>query len=295
MEDTLIILNPAAKGEKALRFLKKIESLQGVARIELTKRVGDAEILARVAVESGVRKIVAAGGDGTVNGVVNGIGQSGATLGVLPVGTMNVLASELGLPRDIEGCWDVICKGNLRQIDLACANERYFIQLAGVGLDAQVVRETDLGFRKKFGPLSYVVSMAQIAARKPPKLVVKTPDGRTRAGSFVLIGNGRFYGGPFKVFRDAAMDDGLLDVIVFRDLGYLDIARYVQSVIFGGLTDLESVDYFQTTSLHVTSEEVVPVELDGEVDFDVPVLFSLAPAKLAVCVPLKPTIGLQAT
>ena len=295
MEDALIIFNPAAKGEKALRFLKRIESLRGVAQIQLTKKIGDAEKLARVAVESGIRKVVAAGGDGTINGVLNGIGQSGAALGILPVGTMNVFASELGLPRDIETCWDVICDGNIRHVDLGRANDRYFIQLAGVGLDAQVVRETDLGFRKNFGPLSYIVSMAQIAARKPPELIVKTPDGRIRAGSFVLVGNGRFYGGPFKVFRDAAMDDGLLDIIVFRDLGYLDIARYVQSMIFGGLTDLEGVDYFQTASLHVSSKQVVPVELDGEVDFDLPVSFAIAPVKLTVCVPSKPTIALQAT
>lgn len=295
MDETLIILNPAAKGEKALRFLKKIENLPGATRIELTKQVGDAEKLARVAVESGIRKIVAAGGDGTVNGVVNGIGQSGATLGVLPVGTMNVLAAELGLPRDVEGCWEVICKGNIRHIDLPCANERYFVQLAGVGLDAQVVRETDLNFRKHFGPLSYLVSMAQIAARKPPELVVNTPDGNIRAGSFVLVGNGRYYGGPFRVFRDAVMDDGLLEVLVFRDLGYLDIARYIQSMIFGGLPDLDGVDYFQTPSLHVSSEQIVPVQLDGEVDFDVPVSFSLAPRKLVVCVPAVATKPLQST
>jgi diacylglycerol kinase (ATP) len=204
------------------------------------------------------------------------------------VGTMNVFAREIGLPtRDLSACWEIVQAGNIRQIDLAKANARCFIQLAGVGLDAQVVRSTNLNFRKRFGPLSYVVTMAQIASRTPPKLEISTPDGIERTGSFVLIGNGRYYGGPVSVFRDARMDDGLLDVLVFRDLGYLDIIRYVRSAIFGTLDKLSDVTYFQTASLRVRSEQEVPVELDGEVDFDLPVDFSIAPAQLSVCVPRK--------
>lgn len=288
MENALIILNPAAKGDKAARFHEKIEKMTDGVEIRLTTRAGDAEEIARDAVKNGCRTVVAAGGDGTINEVVNGIGESGVHLGVLPVGTMNVLAAELGLPiKDLAACWKVITDGHVKQIDLATANERFFVQLAGVGLDAQVVRETDLEFRKNFGPLSYVVSVAQIASRKPPKLDIHLPDSTKREGCFVLIGNGRYYGGPFHVFGEAEMDDGLLDVLVFHDLGYLDIVRYTQSLIFGGLSKLSNVDYFQTPSLRVTSEEEVPVELDGEVDFDVPVEFAIAPTKLGVCAPLK--------
>ncbi|MEO7934226.1 MAG: diacylglycerol kinase family protein [Chthoniobacterales bacterium] len=288
MEDTLIIMNPAAKGEKAARFVERIGQLAAGAEIRLTTAVGDAEKIAREAAQSGYKTVVAAGGDGTINEVVNGIGESRVNLGILPVGTMNVLAAELGLPvKDLAACWSVITDGHVQRIDLAKANDRYFVQLAGVGLDAQVVRETDLQFRKHFGPLSYVVSLAQIAARIPPKLEIHTPDGATRNGCFVLIGNGRYYGGPFHVFSDAAIDDGLLDVLIFHDLGYLDIVRYTQSLLFGGLSKLSDVDYFQTPSLRVTSEEEVPVELDGEVDFDVPVEFSIAKTKLGVCAPAK--------
>ncbi len=288
MEDTLIIMNPAAKGEKAARFIDRIRQLADGAEIRLTTSADEAEAIAREAVKSGYRTVVAAGGDGTINEVVNGLGESGVHLGILPVGTMNVLAAELGLPvKDLAACWRIITDGHIQQIDLARGNDRYFVQLAGVGLDAQVVRETDLEFRKNFGPLSYVVSVAQIAARIPPKLEIHTPDGQTRDGCFVLIGNGRYYGGPFHVFTDAAIDDGLLDVLIFHDLGYLDIVRYTQSLIFGGLSKLPNVDYFQTPSLRVTSEEEVPVELDGEVDFDVPVEFSIAPTKLMVCAPAK--------
>ncbi len=288
MEDTLIILNPAAKGEKAARFEEKIQQLTNGTAIRLTRKAGDAQEIAREAVANGCRSIVAAGGDGTINEVVNGIGESGVTLGVLPIGTMNVLAAEISLPmRDLAACWRIITEGHRRQVDLAKANERFFVQLAGVGLDAQVVRETDLEFRKNFGPLSYVVSVAQIAARKPPVLQIERPGFEPTTGSFVLIGNGRYYGGPFHVFGDAAMDDGLLDVLIFHDLGYLDIVRYTQSLLFGGLSKLSNVDYFQTPSLRVSSAEEVPVEVDGEVDFDVPVVFAIAPTKLNVYAPVK--------
>lgn len=286
MEKTLIIMNPAAKGEKALRFRKKLTEIVGDTEIRLTSFAGEAGKIAADAVAAGYTKIVAAGGDGTVNEVVNGVGESGVGLGIFPIGTMNVLAAELGLPiKDLAVCWQIIQEGRQRWIDLPRANDRYFVQLAGVGLDAQVVRETDLGFRKNFGPLSYVVSLAQIAARKPPLLTVHTPDGETREGSFVLVGNGRYYGGPFHVFGKAAIDDGYLDVLVFKDLGVLDIVRYTQSLLFGNLSKMADVDYFQTPSLKVTSEGTVPVQVDGEVLFDAPVEFSLAREKLSVFVP----------
>ncbi|HEX8371830.1 MAG TPA: diacylglycerol kinase family protein [Chthoniobacterales bacterium] len=284
MEDTLIIFNPAAKGEKAARFLNEIQKLSVGAEIKLTSFAGEAEEIARVAVVSGYKTVVAAGGDGTINEVLNGIGESSVNLGILPVGTMNVLAAELGLPmRNLPACWKIISDGHVINVDLPRANDRYFVQLAGVGLDAQVVRETDRGFRKNFGPLSYVVSLAQIASRKPPELEIHTPDGAVRHGCFVIIGNGRYYGGPFRVFSEAAMDDGLLDVLVFKDIGYLDLVRYTQSMLFGGISKLSGVDYFQTPSLRVISGQEVPVELDGEVAFEVPVDFGIAPTKLRLC------------
>ena len=129
--------------------------------------------LARRAVEQGFTRIVAAGGDGTVNQVANGLAGSNATLGVLPMGSVNVFAMELGLPlHNLQRCWDIIEDTNVRLVDLPSANGKYFVQLAGVGLDAQVVKETSLAFKRSFGPLSYLISAAQIAARQPPKLFI---------------------------------------------------------------------------------------------------------------------------
>lgn len=250
--------------------------------LRMTSGPGEAKELARQAVAEGYKTIVAAGGDGTVNEVVNGIAGAEVALGILPVGTMNVFAAELRLPNNLRQCWEIIEEGRSRQLDLARANNsHHFVQLAGVGLDAQAVMETSWHSKKAFGPLSYIFSAAQIAGRKPPVLTVQSP-GKTRHGSFVLIGNGRFYGGPFPVFSKARMDDGLLDVLVFKNIGYLDIVRHLSSIFRGTHDKGVDIDYFQTGELHVSSEEPVPMEVDGEVIGNVPVHFDVAAGGLQV-------------
>ena len=285
MKDTAVILNPAARGERAKRLRARIEALTDGAVLYCTSRCGDAECLARDAVKDGFHRIIAAGGDGTVNEVVNGIAGSDAALGLLPLGTMNVFATELGLPNDLQRCWEVIQRDQTRLVDLPSANGKHFVQLAGIGLDAQVVKETSLAFKRSFGPLSYLVSAAQISARPPPRLLVEPDNGGSVEGSFVLIGNGRLYGGPFPFFKQAVIDDGLLDVLVFRKLSYLDMIRYLQDVIFRSDITSPEVEYLRTPSLHVTSEEAVPVEIDGELIGNCPVQFKIRPQGLRVFAP----------
>jgi diacylglycerol kinase (ATP) len=282
MDEILVILNPAARSERARNVWDRIESLPR-ARVRPTEAPGDARRFAREAADAGIRVVVAAGGDGTINDVVNGIAGSGTALGILPVGTMNVFAAELGLPNDLEEAWEVIEAGYTRSIDLAQANDHFFVQLAGIGFDAQVVERTSWNFKKNFGPLSYLVSAAQIAAEKPPRIVVES-EGRTWEGSFVLIGNGRFYGAPIKVFKEAKLDDGLLDILILKNLGYLDLARFLTGVFTGTHTEFEDVDYFQTSLANVRSDEEVPVEVDGELMGKLPVDFRIAPRKLPVVV-----------
>ncbi len=286
MQEILVILNPAARSERAKNTWKRIERFPHCT-LRTTTAPGHARAVAEQAVEEGFKTIVAAGGDGTVNDVVNGIAGSDVALGILPVGTMNVFAAELGLPGDLDEAWAIIRAGRTRKVDLVRANTRYFVQLAGVGLDAQVVQETSWNFKKNFGPLSYVISAAQIAARKPPRLIVEA-DGVVREGSFVLIGNGRYYGGPVAVFKDARIDDGKLDVLIFKNLGYLDIARYLGTIFMGKHTDLPDVEYFQTKRAVVRSDEDVPVEVDGEVVTKLPVTFRISSRKLRVVVPVSP-------
>ncbi len=287
MTDTIVILNPRAGVlDTARDWKKRVESVVGHWPIRVTSHAGEAEALTKHAVKEGFGFIVAAGGDGTVNQVANGIGGSNVVLGILPLGTVNVFAMEIGLPsNDLQLCRDIIAAGNIRLVDLPSANKKYFVQLGGVGLDAQAVKETSLAFKRSIGPLSYLISAAQIAARQPPNLVIESEDASTCEGSFVLIGNGRFYGGPFPFFKHAVIDDGLLDVVVFKQLGYLEIIKYLHDVVFSSDIRVPEIEYFQARGLRITSKQDVPVELDGELAGNCPVEFQMHEKTLRVLVP----------
>lgn len=286
MNKTIVILNPAAHSDRASRWREQVESLAREHPVRATTEPGQGETLARDAVANGFQQIIAAGGDGTVNEVVNGLVGSTATLGVLPVGTVNVFATELGLPvNNLEACWEMIRAGQTRLVDLPSANKKFFVQLAGVGLDAQAVQETSLALKRSFGPLSYLISAASIAARTPPRLFIESEDAPIQESSFVLIGNGRHYGGPFPFFKHAVLDDGLLDIVAFKRLGYLEIIKYLQDVFFSSDIRLPEVEYFQTRRLRITSEQDVPVEVDGELAGKCPVEFAIRGKRLRVLAP----------
>jgi diacylglycerol kinase (ATP) len=287
--DTVVILNPNAGNLETIRdWQQRVESIVRGWPIRITAHKGEAEELARCAVKEGFERIVAAGGDGTVNHVANGIVGSNAALGILPMGTVNVFAMELGLPSsDLELCWQIVEAGNIRLVDLPSANRKYFVQLGGVGLDAQAVKETTLAFKRSLGPLSYLISAAQILARQPPKLFVESEDASFREGSFVLVGNGRLYGGPFPFFKHAVVDDGLLDVVVFKRLGYLEIIKYLHDVVFSSEIRAPEIEYFQTSYLRITSEQDVPLELDGELAGNCPVDFQMHEKALRVLAPVS--------
>lgn len=289
-----VILNPAAQGERACRQRDRVTSLLPRGSVvELTTGPGDAGRLVREALAAGFRTIVAGGGDGTVNEVVNGLTEAGSPpdvrLGLLPLGTMNVFAAELGIPGNrVSRACEIIAAGFCRQVDLAQANGRAFVQMAGIGFDAQAVSEVDWAMKKNFGPLSYLISAARVAARELPRLVVTAADGRTSEGCLVLVGNGRFYGGPFAVFKEARLDDGQLDVIVCHSVTHFDLLRYLPNVLFGTHLDMDGIEFFHTPALAVhpaRDGERIPYETDGEIAGMAPVNFSLRPGALRVLAP----------
>src|SRR6266496_106110 len=138
---------------------------------------------------------------------------------------------------------------------------------------------------KSLGGCRAAISPAQIAARQPPRLFIESENASVAEGSFVLIGNGRLYGGPFPFFKHALIDDGLFDVVVFKRLGYLEIIKYLQDVVFSSEIRVPEIEYFQTQRLHITSEQDVPVELDGELAGNCPVDFQIKEKALRVLAP----------
>jgi YegS/Rv2252/BmrU family lipid kinase len=292
MTKFFVIFNPAARSErsrKLRRFLATKVAMSPNIALAATPWPGAAREIAGRAVCDGFDVIVAAGGDGTINEIVNGIGTTGVPLGVLRVGTVNVFARELGIPKQLDAAWRLIERGHTTQIDLGCAESRgtrrYFVQLAGVGFDAWAVQRASNGLKRKIGPLSYI--WAGLKAVSLPRVAVDVScNGAGNArGQAVLIGNGRRYGGDFALFPEADQRDGKLDVCVFENGGYLDVLRYAQSVVRGMHTKLPDVKYFQAEEFECRASAVVPFELDGEDAGEAPVKFSVLPGALSVLVP----------
>jgi YegS/Rv2252/BmrU family lipid kinase len=282
---TCIILNPAAKGDKAQRWRERIRSAFPQAALWETEGPEHGNTLARKAAQEGYDTVIAAGGDGTLNEVVNGLAGSDVQLGILPIGTVNVFAMELGMPMRFEDAVACLKSAKVRRLDLPSANDHYFIQLAGVGLDAQILQATDLSFKKALGPISYFLTATHVAGQKPPELVCHDEKIGEIKGSFVLVGNGRFYGGPFRFFPHADLSDGWLDVCVFENSSYLDILRYLQGILTGQHTRFKDVHYFQSKKLLVTSDQSVPMEADGELIGHIPVEFAIRSQGLKVLTP----------
>jgi len=263
-----LILNPKAKSEKGRRALKFIMAHATRFTIYATRSREEAVELSRKFADEGEELIIAAGGDGTLNAVVEGLAGSKTALGVFPTGTMNVFAREMGIPYDrLENAMEVIDHGHSEEVDLFAMNGAPFVQMAGVGFDARVIEETPWKHKKRFGPFAYLWATAKVLRSKPPILQVECADGRKLEGVALLIGNGSLYGGQFPLFKNASNRDQLLDVIVFKESGYQLVKDSLKALIKGGIdpdSHGDSVKYLQAAGLTVTCPEEVPVEVDGE-------------------------------
>lgn len=288
-----VIFNPSARSQKSGKVRRFLEQHEDRFIMHATKCAGDArDIAARCAAE-GESVVIAAGGDGTLNEVVQGLAGSNSILGVLPAGTMNVFAREMGIPFDsMEKAFEVIERGLICEVDLFEANRSPFIQMAGVGFDAQIIEETTWESKKKLGPLAYLLAAVKVLGEKPPTMEVITPDGRRESGIAVLAGNGSLYGGQFKVFRNADNQDSMLDVLVYKEAGYKLVLDSLRGLAFGGIDLMKSTAYFQASSFTVTADREVPMEVDGELAGRSKLIeFKQTPNRLRVLAPEGPLGG----
>lgn len=263
-----------------------------------TKAPADGTRLASQLARDGFDTFIAAGGDGSINDVLGGIvphlfgAKRHVRLGILPLGTANVFARELGIPLDSRKAWEVIERGHTRTVDLGSVSyqespfplSRHFVQLAGIGFDARAVELVDLKRKRYLGPLEYVWAGLKVALGPAPRLVVEA-NGERYEGVFVAVGNGRFYGGPFTLFPRAEIDDGKLNVCIFQRGGLISHLRYALGVLRGTHTEFHDVKYFTTQTFRVTSHKTAPFEVDGEFIGHVPADFGILPRALEVIVP----------
>jgi len=279
MKNCLVIFNPTA-GSRRLRRLRDVLGLLRARGVEVTVcetfAPRDGERIAREA--RGYHVIVAAGGDGTINEVVNGIHarDDGCNLGVVPLGTANVLARELGIDsRSPEAIVNAIMAQTPRMASLGLANGRGFSMMAGVGFDAHVVANVNTRVKRVIGKFAYVVASLIELVRYRARTYRVEIGGRTEIASSVVVANGRLYGGPYIIASRASLDDDQFQVCLFRRTGRWNAMRYMWGLVSGRLTRFPDFDIITARYLQITAGELCsarePVQGDGDVMTILPV------------------------
>lgn len=265
-----LIFNPHARGHKGRKALKFIMNNATRFVLYATRTEQEAIKLAANFAAKGEPLVIASGGDGTLNAVVQGLLGSNTALGIFPSGTMNVFARELGIPvpgfntMPLDKALEVIDNGNLKKIDLFTVNKKPFVQMAGIGFDAAVIESTNPELKKKLGPLTYLISGIKLLRKTPPKLTLTLPDGTKKTAVAILVGNGGLYGGQVKLFDKADNTDELLDFILFKENGY-QLVKDTLAGIRGKIPEQsETMEYIQAKTATVQAERETPLQVDGD-------------------------------
>jgi len=289
------IVNPAAGHGRALKTWKRIEPLAaslGEYGVKVTERPRHGEDLAREAAREGYDRVVALGGDGTVNEVGNGVVGSGAALGTVPGGSSNDWMRTLGIPWSAEEATRIAFQGRVVKSDVGrIVGGRYFINIAGIGFDAEVTRRVNRYgpvFKMIGGKLPSLLAIAATLYRFGGVDVRADIDGKAQDIERVLliaVGVAKYYGGGMMILPDAIIDDGLFDIIWGHHLTRMQLIKLVGKTYKGGHVGDPKVTITRGRRITVTSAEPVAYHLDGDVAGDLPVTIEIVPGGLDIIVP----------
>jgi YegS/Rv2252/BmrU family lipid kinase len=289
----LILYNPTAGRLRRRRFDKALAALRttGVDLVvRETKAAGDAKACA-AACEEDIDVIVAAGGDGTANEVLNGLqcrvsGMATPAFAVLPLGTANVLARELALPHDLASWARLIAQGAPRALYLATLGDRYFCLMVGVGFDARVVDRLSLAFKRRLGRLAYVLQILRELVFYAPSVYRVEIDGRPAVwAASVVVTRGRRYGGRFHLAPAADVCEPGLHVCLFLAGGRLKTVKYLLGLITGSLSRMADFCIVRASRVVITGSGSDPAQVDGDSLATIPLDIRLCDRALAVIAP----------
>ena len=293
----LIIVNPAAGGGRDLRLIPWIrERLSGRDDVELevTGMPGDAERLAADASRAGRERVVAVGGDGTIQEVLNGIMTTDrrTALGVVPVGTGNDLARSLAIPRQREAAWTLALSGPVRRLDAAHATNgegtfRWFASAGGIGFDAQVAASMAVRRGWQASRAGYLLTTLAELRRFENRPIRLTVDGEAEDLEvlFVAIANGSYYGGGMRIAPDASPDDGRLDVCVVGNVSRLTALGQIPNLYRGTHVRHPAVSMRTGATVSIDGDSETRVHLDGEPFGTLPLRVRVVPAAVDVAAP----------
>ena len=306
IKDALLIYNPTSGGKRPRRFgeveqAARILKEAGIAtELAPTKARSSATQMARDAVAQRRGMVIVCGGDGTINEVVNGLAGSQIPLALLPAGTANILAKELGVPWDIPHASRLIPGGTVRRIALGLAETmnghhteslpregRYFLCVAGAGPDGAIVNGVDEGLKKRAGIIAYWAEGArQFFSYKFPEMKVLSPEREQRA-TFVVVGRTAHYGGPFKITTGASLFENSFEILTNSKRSRFGYLVCLPALWLGKLRQIEGIDAWKATeaSCQAAGSEPVYAQVDGEAIGPAPISFRIVPDALSLVVP----------
>ena len=250
-----------------------------------TTQPDEASVLAQNAASSQVDLIIACGGDGTINEVVCGMAGSQVPLLVIPAGTANVLAKEVGLSRNWLKAVELVRTGVIRRISLGRVNQRRFILMAGIGVDAGIIAALNYGLKRKLGEGSFWITGFKQLLRyhfAPFDLFI---NGKRYSATFAVISKARNYGGPFQITSQADLFSDQFDICLFQSHSRWRYLCYLWHVALGRHLSLPDVQYLKATSVEALGDSKIQFQVDGELVGTLPQTFNIEPNALSLMVP----------
>jgi diacylglycerol kinase (ATP) len=290
----LVIYNPTSgrrRRRKLDRWLAHLQAMGAEVTLSETTAPRHAEELARAADSRRVDAVAVAGGDGTINDAVNGLAGSSLPLAILPLGTANVLANEIGLPRSLAALADIAAFGPAAEVwpgealaEGASVGRRFLI-MAGVGFDADVVEHLDLALKRHAGKLAYVWSiLGRLRAYRPCSFSADI-DGAAVSGASLVAARAHFYGGRFVLAPAARLEHRLLQVAVFEHAGRGAALGYMAAMGLGALPRCRSLRIMPGQTVRLMTPIGAPVQLDGDIQLRLPARLRIAATPLRLVQP----------
>jgi len=307
----LVIYNPAAGQWRKRRLQTTLAALKGLGcaiTLFATQKPGDAQERATALTNADCDVVVAAGGDGTINEVANGLANAAGPvppLAIIPLGTANVLAQEIGLRGNPRAVARAIANGGRMTVHLGEAitydpsgsasglrsdaaragSGRYFLMMAGVGFDAHVVANVDLALKRRAGKVAYVVETLVQGLRYGFPRCRVTIDGQSHDACSVVVCNGRHYGGPFVAAPKASLAEPAFEVCLLERGGWRHVIRYGIALVLGRLSALPDVQILTGKTLKIEGQAGLPVQGDGDIIAQLPVDIGVAQRTLELVIP----------
>jgi YegS/Rv2252/BmrU family lipid kinase len=295
MRKAILIANPNAgqggpeRRKEALdRFCALMKERGFQLEVQTTAGPRDATRLAAEAARGGCREVIVSGGDGTINEALQGLVGSGVRLAVWPRGTANVLGLELKLPKQLERLADVIAKGNVQRAHISrvtiekTGEERHFLLMAGIGIDAAIVERVRPELKKRVGKAAFWYSGLENFARWRPREFSLEIDGTPYTATFAALGKTPRYGGNLAITPRARLDQPYFEICMMSSMHRLRYLKLLPFAMFGGIPEtMKGISFVRGSTVHAKGDGVL-VQIDGELIGALPMTFTVTPHVLEI-------------